>query len=93
LLLIWRSKPEEEKRPTRLDYRGAVLITGGIGLTVLGLEQSSVWVEQWSRRGVPRSRVALTGVFIAWELRVVDPLLRLVVFRNRRVALDNLALG
>ena len=57
LLLIWRSKPEEEKHPTRLDYRGAVLITGGMGLTVLGLAAvERVGVEQCRDVGVPRRR-------------------------------------
>src|ERR1700760_1308817 len=31
LILIWRSKPENERRPTKLDYRGTVLITGAMG--------------------------------------------------------------
>jgi MFS family permease len=41
LILIWLSKPDDERRPAELDYRGALLITGGMGLTVLGLRQSS----------------------------------------------------
>jgi MFS family permease len=45
LVLIWRSKPAEEKHPTRLDVRGTLLITAGMGLTVLGLQQSSQWAE------------------------------------------------
>ncbi|MGO9901152.1 MAG: MFS transporter, partial [Solirubrobacteraceae bacterium] len=36
LLLIWRSCTETETQPTKLDYRGAVLITGAMGLIVLG---------------------------------------------------------
>jgi MFS family permease len=94
LLLIWRSKPEEEKHPTRLDYRGAVLISGGMGLTVLGLQQSSVWgwssVATWACLA---AGVVFTGLFMAWELRAVDPLLRLEIFRHRAFALDNVALG
>ena len=43
LVLIWISKPENERRPTKLDYRGTVLITGAMGLIVLGLQQSAVW--------------------------------------------------
>ena len=31
------------RRPTKLDYRGTVLITGAMGLIVLGLQQSGVW--------------------------------------------------
>ena len=43
LVLIAKSKPADEKHPAPLDYRGTVLITGGMGLAVLGLQQSSVW--------------------------------------------------
>src|ERR1700759_2965413 len=41
LLLTWRSCIEETpRRPEKLDYRGAVLISGAMGLIVLGLQQS-----------------------------------------------------
>src|SRR3954451_3998163 len=43
LFLIWRAQPDNVQRPTRLDYRGTVLITGAMGLVVLGLQQSGVW--------------------------------------------------
>jgi len=94
LLLIWRSKPTEELHPTRLDYRGTLLITGGIGLTVLGLQQSTAWgwssVATWA---CIAAGVVLTILFVGWELRTRDPLLRLDIFRNRAFALDNVALG
>ena len=41
LYLIWRSKPDDERHPAPLDYRGTVLITGAMGLIVLGLQQSA----------------------------------------------------
>jgi EmrB/QacA subfamily drug resistance transporter len=94
LLLIWRSKLVEEKHPSRLDYGGAVLITGGMGLTVLGLQQSSVW--GWGSHATwacIAAGIVLTVAFIRWELRTPHPLLRLDIFRNRAFALDNLALG
>jgi len=94
LFLIWRSCVETERQPTRLDYRGTVLITGGMGLTVLGLQQSSVW--GWSSASTWACIIvglALTGVFIAWELRISEPLLRLQIFRDRAFAVDNLILG
>src|SRR5215472_6578304 len=43
LWLIWRSHPDDDRHPVPLDYRGTVLITGGMALTVLGLQQSSSW--------------------------------------------------
>ena len=43
LILIYLSKPDDKRRPAPLDYRGTVLITGAMGLIVLGLQQSAVW--------------------------------------------------
>ncbi|HEX4036220.1 MAG TPA: MFS transporter [Solirubrobacteraceae bacterium] len=94
LYLIWRSKLEEQRYPTKLDYRGTVLITGGLGLTVLGLQQSSVWgwssVATWASIA---AGVALMIAFVLWELRTREPLLRLEAFRDRGFALDNAVLG
>ena len=35
--------PSNERSPAPLDYRGTVLVSGGMGLAVLGLQQSSQW--------------------------------------------------
>ena len=57
LYLIWRSHPDDERHPTKLDYRGTVLVTGAMGLIVLGLQQSStLGVEQRRHLGVHRHR-------------------------------------
>ncbi|MGO9976154.1 MAG: MFS transporter [Solirubrobacteraceae bacterium] len=94
LLLIWRSCTETETQPTKLDYRGAVLITGAMGLIVLGLEQSSVW--GWSSAttwGCIIAGLLLMVAFVAWELRASEPLLRLQIFRDRGFATETIALG
>jgi EmrB/QacA subfamily drug resistance transporter len=94
LLLIWRSRPDNEPRPARLDYRGTVLITGAMGLLVLGLEQSSVW--GWSSPATWACVVfggLLMVAFVAWELRVPEPLLRLQIFADRGFAVETAALG
>ena len=36
LILIWSSKPDNEQRPTRLDYRGTALIVGAMGAARAG---------------------------------------------------------
>lgn len=93
LILIAKSKPADEKHPAPLDYRGAVLITGGMGLVVLGLQQSSVW--HWSNPatwGTIVAGIAILVAFVLYELRVEDPLLRLSVFRDRAFAVDNAVL-
>ena len=43
LALIAISKPANEYRPAPMDYRGLALIVGGVGLSVFGLQQSSLW--------------------------------------------------
>jgi len=93
LVLIAKSKPADEKHPAPLDYRGAVMITAGMSLAVLALQQSSVW--GW---GDPltwvclAAGVAILAAFVVYELRVADPLLRLDVFRDRAFAVDNVVL-
>ncbi|MEZ5076857.1 MAG: MFS transporter [Solirubrobacterales bacterium] len=90
LFLIWRSQPENGRTPAPIDYRGTVLITGGMGLLVLGLQQSGVWgwgsVATW---GCIAAGLAVLAAFAAYELRIENPLLRLEVFRDRAFASDN----
>jgi EmrB/QacA subfamily drug resistance transporter len=93
LVLIAKSKPADEKHPAPLDYRGALLITAGMGLVVLGLQQSSIW--HWDSAatwGTIVAGVALLAAFVRYELRVENPLLRLSVFRDRAFAIDNAVL-
>jgi EmrB/QacA subfamily drug resistance transporter len=94
LVLIWISKPENERRPAKLDYRGTVLITGAMGLIVLGLQQSAVW--GWSSFATWASiviGVILMVAFVAWELRTPEPLLRLQIFRDRGFSAETAILG
>ncbi|MGH2895575.1 MAG: MFS transporter, partial [Solirubrobacteraceae bacterium] len=76
LYLIWRSQPDDERRPASLDYRGTVLITGAMGLIVLGLQQSSSWgwasVSTWACIVIG---AILMVAFISEELRDPEPLL------------------
>ena len=93
LWLIWRSHPDDERHPAPLDYRGTVLITGGMALMVLGLQQSSSW--GWGSVGTWACIVigaVLMATFVR-ELRSSAPLLRLQIFRDRAFATDTAALG
>lgn len=93
LFLIWKSKPADEKHPAPLDYRGTALITLGMGLSVLGLQQSSIWgwddPKTWICIAVG---LALLVVFARYQLRIENPLLRLEVFKDRAFAVDNVIL-
>jgi EmrB/QacA subfamily drug resistance transporter len=89
LLLTWKAKPDDTKHPAPLDYRGTVLVSGGMGLTVLGLQQSAVWgwgdAKTWACIVVG---VAVLVYFVFDQLRVANPLLRLRIFENRAFAVD-----
>jgi EmrB/QacA subfamily drug resistance transporter len=94
LYLIWRSQPDDERHPASLDYRGTLLITGAMGLLVLGLQESSSWgwssVSTWACIVIG---AVLMVAFIAEELRNPEPLLRLQIFRDRAFAVETTALG
>jgi EmrB/QacA subfamily drug resistance transporter len=93
LVLIAKSKPADEKHPAPLDFRGAVLITGGMALAVLGLQQSSVWGwDSLATWGCIAAGLAILAFFVVYELRIENPLLRLSVFRDRAFAVDNIVL-
>jgi EmrB/QacA subfamily drug resistance transporter len=85
---------DDEPRPEKLDYRGAALITGAMGLTVLGFEQSSVW--GWSSPATWICVIVgllLMAVFVRFELSIKQPLLRLQIFVDRGFATDTAVLG
>ena len=94
LLLTWRSCIETPARPEKLDYRGAVLISGAMALIVLGLQQSSVWgwgsIATW---GCVVVGVLLMLLFVAAQRRTSEPLLRLEIFRDRGFSVETLVLG
>ena len=93
LALTAAARPADERHPAPLDYRGAVLISAGMGLAVLGLQQSSAW--GW---GDPLTwlcivaGVALLLAFAAYELRVRNPLIRMRIFADRGFAVDGLVM-
>ena len=94
LLLIRKSCEETKVEHTRLDYRGTVLISGAMGLLVLGFEQSSVW--GWSSAATWGSIIVgalLMVAFVRWELHTPDPLLQLRIFADRSFAADTAVLG
>ena len=94
LILTKISCPEDQPQPQKLDYRGTVLITGAMGLIVLGFEQSSVWgwssVSTWACIVVG---FILMALFVRYELSIKQPLLRLQIFLDRAFATDTVILG
>ena len=93
LFLIWKSKPADEKHPGTIDYTGTALITLGMGLSVLALQQSSVWgwdsVATWACLA---AGLAILVAFVRNQLGSENPLLRLSIFKDRAFAVDNVIL-
>ncbi len=94
LVLIRISKPATEHRPARMDYRGLALIIGGVGLSVFGFQQSSIW--GWGNPAIEvciAAGVILLGVFFSIERRTESPLINVQIFSNRAFGVENIILG
>ena len=93
LFLTWKAKPAEERHPGKIDYKGTVLVCGGMGLLVLGLQQSAIWgwsdVKTWASIVIG---LAILAWFVIDQLNATNPLLRLRIFENRAFAVDNAVL-
>ncbi|MDZ7734363.1 MAG: MFS transporter [Acidimicrobiia bacterium] len=90
LVLMAFARPHADPRPAPLDWRGLALIVPGMALSVLGLQQSSVW--GWTSPltiGSIVVGVALLVVFVWVEHRTENPLIRVENFRKRAFAAEN----
>jgi EmrB/QacA subfamily drug resistance transporter len=94
LVLTWRARPADTRRPTPIDVRGAILVSLGMGLVVLGLQQSSHW--GWTAVQTLAcliAGVALLAWFVRYELRQESPLIEVRIFSNRGFAVDNVVMA
>jgi EmrB/QacA subfamily drug resistance transporter len=93
LVLIARSNPTEQRSRSRIDVRGALLVSAGMGIAVLGLQQAGVWgwgsVATWLCLIVG---IALLAAFVRFELRAPDPLVPMRLFGDRAFLVDNVVL-
>jgi EmrB/QacA subfamily drug resistance transporter len=94
LWLTWRARPADTRRPVPIDWRGAILVSAGMGLTVLGLQQSAKWgwssVATWA---CIAGGLLLLTVFVAFELRQRYPLIEVRIFAHRGFSADNVVMG
>jgi len=93
LVLIAVSKPKTQYKWAPIDWRGAVLIAAGVGLSIFGLQQSVLW--GWSNPWTWICIVAgvlIIGVFVLVELHTENPLIKVQIFRIRPFAVENLVL-
>ena len=94
LALIAVSNPVTSHRPARMDYRGLVLIAGGVALSVFGFQQSENW--GWSNPATwlcILGGLALLVVFYFVELHTESPLMEVHIFRIRPFRVENIVLG
>jgi len=94
LALIAISKPANESRPAPMDYRGLVLIVSGVGLSIFGFQQSSLW--GWGDPAIWASiaaGVVLLVVFFFVEQRTESPLMNVRIFENRTFLVENVILA
>lgn len=94
LALTYRARPADTRRPTPIDMRGAILVSAGMGLAVLGLQQAGSWgwgsVATWACLA---GGVAILAGFVAFELHVENPLLDLRIFAHHGFTVDNVVMG
>ena len=70
LVLIALSKPKTRYQRAPIDYRGAVLLAAGVGLSIFGLQQSALW--SWSSAATWLCivfGVLIIALFVLVELR------------------------
>jgi EmrB/QacA subfamily drug resistance transporter len=94
LWLTWRARLEETRRVTPIDWRGAILVSVGMGLAVLGLQQSSHW--GWSSLATWACLAAglvLLAMFVRFELRQRNPLIDVRIFAHRGFSADNVVMA
>jgi EmrB/QacA subfamily drug resistance transporter len=92
--LTWRADPEETRRPVPIDWRGAILVSAGMGLAVLGLQQAGNWgwssVATWA---CIAGGLVLLVVFVRFELGRPSPLIEVGIFAHRGFTAENVVMG
>ena len=96
LFVCWRLLPpvRNPEGGRNIDYVGAALFGAAIGPILVGLtnKQTLDWTDPWVG-GAILLGLAILAVFLWWESRAADPIVRLDLFRNRNVAVSVLAMS
>jgi EmrB/QacA subfamily drug resistance transporter len=81
-----------DRRAQSYDVLGAVLVTAGLSMLVLGVTQGRDWGwDSATTIGVFGLSAALLAAFIGWESRVRDPLMPFSIFRLQTLTASNVA--
>jgi EmrB/QacA subfamily drug resistance transporter len=91
LFVCWRLLPaiRHPEGGRNIDYVGAALLTAAIGPFLIGLSNKQTvasWTDPWVG-GLIVLGLAIGVVFLWWERRAVDPIVRLELFRMRNVSI------
>jgi EmrB/QacA subfamily drug resistance transporter len=91
LVVCWRLLPpiKHPESGRNIDYVGAGLFTAALIPILLGLsnKRTGDWTDAYVG-GLILVGLAIAAVFVWWESRAVDPIIRLQLFRNRTVAIS-----
>jgi predicted MFS family arabinose efflux permease len=93
LVLTAQAKLPDERHPAPIDWPGTALVASGMGISVLGLQQSSAW--GWDSPVTWICIVAgllLLVAFVRHELRTEHPVIQMRIFRNRAFSADTAVL-
>jgi MFS family permease len=85
-------RPTTKARFGRVDWLGGVLFAPGIALALYGVHESSDW--GWSSGktlGFIFGGLAVMALWVAWELRVDEPLINIRYFLDRKLGLTLVA--
>ncbi len=79
------------KTPARIDWAGAVLLSGALGTLLLGVSQGNDWGWTSVRvLGLFLAAAVLAAGLVRFELRVAEPLVDMRMLRERAVWTTNL---
>lgn len=93
VILTAMSKSNTARKREPIDWNGAILITLGMALSVLGFQQSSSWGwGNWKTLTCIIVGLILLAIFVRVELRTEHPLVKVRIFRDRAFAADNAVL-
>jgi EmrB/QacA subfamily drug resistance transporter len=89
-VMLLRRLPPDRGAPGRVDWIGGLLCVAGLGGTVFGLIEHSLYGWGDPRVFVPLiAGLILLGAFLAWEARVPEPMMPLHLFAVRNFAVGN----
>jgi len=98
-VLAWILVPNLETHPHRFDFGGVLLSALGLFLVAFGLQEAAhfdwgvIWgpISVWSLIG---AGVVVLAIFIWWQSRIKsEPLVPLVLFRDRNFTLSSLGIA